>query len=95
MKVVFGNSSVVSVRQQVWIVLRKSAAAIFRFRSAYLPQPVGVGKREVREGAFPLHKVPGRADVVVPRDHPLHGVADEIDVDGGGEIESELGFKMC
>ena len=56
----------------------------------YLPQPVGVGKREIREGAFPLHEVPGSADVVVPRDDPLHGVADQVDVDGGGEIKSKL-----
>ena len=53
----------------------------------YLTQPIGIGQWQVGEGAFPLDKVPGGADVVVPRDDPLHRVAHQVDVDRVGQVE--------
>ncbi len=57
--------------------------------SSYLSQPVGIRQRQVGECPLPLDKVPGRAHVVVPRDHPLHRVAHQVDVDRVGQVEPE------
>ena len=53
----------------------------------HLSQPVWVGQREVGEGPLPLDKVPGGADVVVPRDDPLHRVSHQVDVDRVRQVE--------
>ena len=53
----------------------------------HLSQPVWVGQREVGEGPLPLDKVPGGADVVVPRYDPLHRVSHQVDVDRVRQVE--------
>ena len=53
----------------------------------HLSQPVWVGQREVGEGPLPLDKVPRGADVVVPRDDPLHRVPHQVDVDRVRQVE--------
>ena len=60
----------------------------------HLSQPVGVGQREVGEGPLPLDKVPRGAHVVVPRDHPLHRVSHQVDVDRVRQVESAAANKV-
>ena len=67
-----------------------------RIRRSDLSQPVGVGQRQVRESTLPLDEVPRCPDVVVPRDDPLHRVANHVEVDGLGDVEpveSQISFS--
>jgi len=50
-------------------------------RLKVLSQPVGVREGQVRKSSLPLHKIPGRPDVVIPGDDPLDRVTDHIDID--------------
>lgn len=68
----------------MYIIFREKKEA----RKTYLSEPVGVGEGEIWERSLPLHEVPGSSDVVVPRDDPLHGVANHVHVDGRGEVKS-------
>jgi len=60
-------------------------------RLKVLLEPVGVGQWQIREDLLPLHVVPGRAHVVVPRYDPLHGVADNVDVNRFWQVEPGAG----
>ena len=60
----------------------------------YLTQPIGIGQWQVGEGAFPLDKVPGGADVVVPRDDPLHRIPNHVDVNGNGIVVPAMKKKQ-
>ena len=63
------------------------------FDNIYLSQPVGVGEGQVGKGAFPLHKVPGGAHIVVPGDDALHRVPHHVHVDGHRQPEPAAGVK--
>ena len=58
-----------------------------------LLQPLRIGKRQLREHSLSLHEVPGSSDIVVPGDHPLHGVPHHVHVDWHLEIKPAIIFR--
>lgn len=59
----------------------------------YFFQPIRIWQRRVGKRVLPLHIVPRRSNVVVPRDYPFHGVPHQVYVDGFGQVKSIYSYS--